>query len=405
MMSLSSRKTENASLISIFSDNAVRKRVPRAIFVDLEPSIIDEIRTGPYRQLYHPEQLISNSAGSSNTFTRGREAGDELIDVCLDRIRRLADHCFNIQGFIIYNAVGGGTGSGFGALLLQHISDLYGKKCKMAIPVFPSSSTCSSVVQPYNSVLSTAALREHTDTAILMDNAAIFNMCRGKLSIERPKYRDMNKLISQVVSSLTASIRFGDVFNKNMTEIQTNLVPIYNMQFMISSYSPIISPEKVYHNHLSVADITNSAFELENMMVKCDPRRGRYLSSCLMYRGDVVGHEVNECVPSLKKRPSIQFVDWVPSVIKRGINFKAPIHSELNRVQRAVCMISNSTAIHEVFSRIHNRFDHMYNKRAFLHWYVGMEEKEFTEAREDLGMLESDYKEVCKESVDCEYDD
>merc|ERR1719222_1074225 len=34
-------------------------------------------------------------------------------------------------------------------------------------------------------------------------------------------------------------------------------------------------------------------------------------------------------------------------------------------------MISNSTAIAEVFSRIDHKFDLMYAKRAFVHWYVG----------------------------------
>ena len=49
--------------------------MPRALFVDLEPSVIDEVRTGAYRQLFHPEQLISGKEDAANNFARGHYTG------------------------------------------------------------------------------------------------------------------------------------------------------------------------------------------------------------------------------------------------------------------------------------------------------------------------------------------
>lgn len=60
---------------TFFSETGSGKHVPRAIFVDLEPTVIDEVRTGGYRQLFHPEQLISGKEDAANNFARGHYTG------------------------------------------------------------------------------------------------------------------------------------------------------------------------------------------------------------------------------------------------------------------------------------------------------------------------------------------
>ena len=85
----------------------------------------------------------------------------------------------------------------------------------------------------------------------------------------------------------------------------------------------------------------------------------------LRYRGDVVPKDVNAAVATIKTKRTIQFVDWCPTGFKCGINYQPPTvvpGGDLAKVMRACCMISNSTAIAEVFSRIDHKFDLMYSK-------------------------------------------
>jgi len=63
---------------TFFSETGSGKHVPRALFVDLEPTVIDEVRTGSYRQLFHPEQLISGKEDAANNFARGHYTGKAI---------------------------------------------------------------------------------------------------------------------------------------------------------------------------------------------------------------------------------------------------------------------------------------------------------------------------------------
>merc|ERR1719150_3208470 len=59
-------------------------------------------------------------------------------------------------------------------------------------------------------------------------------------------------------------------------------------------------------------------------MVKCDPRHGKYMACCMLYRGDVVPKDVNAAIATIKTKRTIQFVDWCPTGFKVGINYQPP---------------------------------------------------------------------------------
>jgi len=397
--------TNDSSFSTFFSETGAGKYVPRAVMVDLEPTVIGEVRNGPYKKLFHPEQLISGKEDAANNYARGHyTVGKELIDQVMDRIRKLSDQCAGLQGFMVFHSFGGGTGSGFGALVMERLASDYGKKSKLEFAVYPSPQVSSSVVEPYNSILTTHTTLEHSDVSFLVDNEAIYEICRRSLDIESPSFLNLNRLISQCVSSITASLRFDGALNVDLSEFQTNLVPYPRIHFPLVTYAPLINVQKAQHEKLTTSEITSACFDPNSQMVKCDPRHGKYMACCLLYRGDVVPKDVNAAITQIKTRRTVQFVDWCPTGFKVGINFQAPVAvpgGDLARVQRSVCMLSNTTAIAEAWSRLDRKFDLMYAKRAFVHWYVGegMEEGEFSEAREDLAALEKDYEEVGQDNA------
>lgn len=168
----------------------------------------------------------------------------------------IADNCSCLQGFLIFHSFGGGTGSGFGALLLERLSTDYGKKSKLEFAVYPAPRVSTAVVEPYNAVLSTHSTIENSDCTFLVDNEAVYDICRRNLDIPRPSYEHLNRLIAQVVSSITSSLRFDGALNVDLNEFQTNLVPYPRIHYPLISYAPVISASKSSHESFKVSDLT-----------------------------------------------------------------------------------------------------------------------------------------------------
>lgn len=236
----------------------------------------------------------------------------------------------------------------------------------------------------------------------MVDNQAMYDIAMRNMDIDRPKFTNLNRLIAQVISSITASLRFEGSLNCDLTEFQTNLVPYPRVHFPLCSYAPFISSEKAYHETFTTYELSSAVFEPGNMMVGCSPTGGKYMACCMMYRGDVVPKDVNAAVATIKSKKTINFVNWCPTGFKVGINHSPATvvpGGDTAKTLRSLLMITNQTAIGSVISRMDHKFDLMKRKRAFVHHYVGsgMEESELDEARENLAALEQDYRELASE--------
>jgi len=407
--------SDDNNFMTFFEETNAGQYVPRNLSVDLEPTVIDDIRRGKRQAMYHPEFLVNGKEDAANNFARGHyTVGKEQMDIVNDRVRKLVDNSENVQGFIVQHSVGGGTGSGMGMLILERLAVDFRKKSKIGFEIYPSPNISTCIVEPYNGLLSTHWLLDHTDVSLVLDNEAIYEICQKKLDVKKPSYEHLNRIIAKVVSSMTAALRFDGELNVDMNEFQTNLVPFPRLHFMTTSLAPVISTAKSDREAHDCRRITDDCLQAPNFLVKYpdfDVVEDKYMAISLNYRGQVMSQEANGTVQWVKQQGKVSFVEWCPTGFKIGLNNQTPVAVEgddMATSDRTAVMIGNNIAVNRVFSeRLSKKYDMMYSQRAYVHWYVGegMEEGEFSEAREDLGFLEKDYLDVVTEQASDDEED
>ncbi|XP_019087372.1 PREDICTED: tubulin beta-9 chain-like [Camelina sativa] len=124
------------------------KYVPRAVLMDLEPGTMDSLRSGPFVQIFRPDNFVFGQSGAGNNWAKGHYTeGAELIDSVLDvlgkRLRTVKHGLIILLmmllvGLQVCHSLGGGTGSGMGTLLISKIREEYPDRMMMTFSVFPS---------------------------------------------------------------------------------------------------------------------------------------------------------------------------------------------------------------------------------------------------------------------------
>jgi tubulin beta len=88
-----------------YNEASCGRYVPRAVLMDLEPGTMDAVRTGPYGQIFRPDNFVFGQSGAGNNWAKGHYTeGAELIDSVLDVVRKEAENCDCLQGIHLFSS-------------------------------------------------------------------------------------------------------------------------------------------------------------------------------------------------------------------------------------------------------------------------------------------------------------
>ena len=218
----------------------------------------------------------------------------------------------------------------------------------------------------------------------------------------------------QVLSFVTSPMRDRTSRGQNVdwTELRTNLAPFPRIRFVVPALAPLMSLELSHYHRPRTDKIISEGFKSRNQLAKCHPFSGhgndKLLGCCVLFQGrDINQFEIKRKLRDLSRSRLLHNMSWLDQnansghlgCMKMGFTNKPHVvlkGSEMPRSSVAMCMLTNSTAIRNVWDRIDRQFDMLYKRRAFVHHFYeeGLEMDELLDARMNMATLEYDYRDI-----------
>lgn len=379
--------------------------IPRAILLDLEPRVINSIRSGEYKDLYNHENIFvhKEGGGAGNNWAKGYELGDAVADEVMEIVDREADGSDSLEGFVLCHSIAGGTGSGMGSYLLERLNDRFPKKLIQTYSVFPhQQQTSDVVVQPYNSMLTLKRLTLNADAVVVLDNTALNRIAVDRLHLQNPTFAQTNSIVSTVMATSTATLRYPGYMNNDLIGLVASLIPTPRCHFLMTGYTPLtVEKQKTSIRKTTVLDVMRRLLQTKNIMVSTSTRKGCYISILNIIQGEVDPTQVHKSLQRIRERKMAKFIPWGPASIQVALSKKSPYIKTEHRVSGL--MIANHTSIHTLFQKSLWQYEKLRKRNAFLDVYKKSKLfsdslEEFDDSTEVVQTLINEYKASAKEN-------
>ncbi|XP_037123725.1 tubulin delta chain isoform X2 [Syngnathus acus] len=397
-------QTEDADLIA------------RAVLIDMEPKVINQnfsktAKSGKWK--YNDASSFNQWQGSGNNWANGFYIqGPRHREAMEDILRREAERCDGLRGFLALMSVAGGTGSGVGTYVTQCLRDVYPKSFIVNHLTWPYG-TGEVIVQNYNSVLTLGRLYQLSDGLLVHENDTVHRICSQLLHIKDISIADINMVIAHQLGTILQPALTADsngVYSRNpLGELVSALAchPEYKL-LSVSTIPQMPSSSIAFTNfrwpalikHLRQMLISNTKMEegidwqLRPLAVSERTRTltgssvNTSLANLLILRGkDVFSAETGNFADAAL------YSSWLSP--KDAFNvWKCPV--SFNKYEKTATLVSNSQALIEPLDNIVRKAWSMFAARAYIHQYTkfGISEEDFLESFAFVEQILSSYSQL-----------
>ncbi|KAK7253901.1 tubulin gamma 1 [Aureococcus anophagefferens] len=365
--------------------------VPRALLLDLEPRVVNSIQSSMHRDLFNPENIFisKEGGGAGNNWASGYRQAQENSELLLDMFDREADNSDSLEGFVLTHSIAGGTGSGMGSYILEHLNDHFPKKLVSTYSVFPNWEEDQSdvVVQPYNSMLTLKRLTVNADCVVVLDNTALNRIAVDRLRIPNPSVHHINSLVSTVMAASTTTLRYPGYMNNDLVGLVASLVPTPRCHFLMTGYTPLtISADDLARPQDPAAAPAPAP---EGDAARARAARGRGAED-----GDVDPTQVHKALQRIRDRNLVSFIPWGPASYNVALSRKSPYVETKHKVSGL--LLANHTCIAQLFAKTVTAYDRIRKRNAFMENYrrepmFADNLDEFDDARDVVTDLRDEY--------------
>ncbi|KAK8889484.1 Tubulin delta chain [Tritrichomonas musculus] len=365
-----------------FFETKEKKYVSRCVLIDTENKAVSELvkeRTGSSNWKYDRQSIWAQGCGSGNNWAYGYEQnGFAAKNEVMDRMQHQAEKCDRFGGFVMFQSLAGGTGSGLGSRITECVRDAFGHNAHIMNNVVWPYKAGEVQVQSYNSVLSLSTLLKNSDAVVVTYNDVLHEICSDVKGAENVSFADMNTIIAQDLTGMflpSKSICSVPLLSQPLS----HLVPIQSRRLLSLFSLPIVSDvargfsifnwDTLVGNCLAMTATGNFAGKnVPTMRRVTDPR------GSLMLKSDAVwivlrGNELADGKAKVDQCELLKCGRFFPSDNDDPVLLSTNTR-QFNKQEKSINILANSQCVINPLNELLDKCHNMLESAAYLHQYL-----------------------------------